>query len=278
MDHRKRVTPFSIGSEILLVVFCLFILTPFLWMLSTALRSPVTAFRLPPAILPTVFDISNFRLVFEKVDFLGFGKNSLKVAGLVTIGQLVVCSLAAYAFARLKFPGKQIIFMMFLAALMLPAQVISIPQFIFMSRLRLVNSHAALILPMLFSAMSIFLIRQNMLSIPMSFNEAAKIDGAGDFRIYSSIIIPMAKPSLVVAGTLTFIAQWNDFHRPLIFINTERLMTMPLGLVALRGRLNSGSQAGVIAGVLLATLAPLLFYIFGQKYLIEGATLGGLKG
>lgn len=213
----------------------------------------------------TVYDVANFKAVFVKVDFLASGGNSIKVALLVTCGQIIVCSMAAPAFARLRFPGKNLIFMCFLAAMMMPGQVVSIPQFIFMSKLHLVNTHVALILPPLFSATGIFLIRQNMFSIPMSFNEAAAIDGASHPRIYASIILPMAKPSLVVVSILTFIGQWNDFQRPMKVINSERLMTLPLGLVALRGRLNSGNLAVVIAGVLLSMLAPCCFIYSGKS-------------
>ncbi len=275
---KKRLTIFAVLAEIMLVVFCAFIIIPILWMLSTTLRNPLDAFKLPPAIIPTVFDFSAYKTVFTKVDFTLFGWNSIKVAFTVTFGQLLICSLAAYPFARIDFKGKNIMFILLLSSMMIPAQVVSIPQFIFMSKLKLVNTHFALILPGLFSVMSIFLIRQNMMSIPKSFDEAAYIDGAGRFRAYWSIILPMAKPSIMVAGVLTFIGSWNNFYGPLIFINSAKLMTLPLGLTQLRGMLNSGNQSVVIAGVLLSMLAPVIFYMFGQRYLIEGVTLGGIKG
>ncbi len=263
---------------LLLLIFAIFIATPFMWMFSTTLRMPKTSFTLPPKIFPTEFNLSSYRTVFEKVDFLAFFVNSIKVAILVTGLQLIVCSMAAYAFARIEFPGKNVIFLCFLGAMMIPAQVTNIPQFIFMSKLRLINSHAALILPAMFSPLAIFLIRTYMSSIPRSLDEAAYIDGAGRFWTYVHVILPMSKPSLMVVGVLTFIGSWNDFYRPLIFINDTIKMTLPLGLTALRGMLGTGNQSSVLAGVVLSMIAPLLFYIFGQRYLIEGANMGGLKG
>lgn len=280
----KRTTKFhrapigNIVGEAVLALFCALIMVPLLWMLSTSLRPPLTALQLPPKLIPTEFNLDCYRLVFQKVPFLQFGLNSLKIATFVTFGQLIICSLAAFAFARLEFPGKTLIFTLFLSAMMIPSQVTNIPQFIMMSRLRLVNTHWALMIPPLFSAMGVFLIRQNMLTIPKSFDEAAHLDGANLLQVYARIILPMAKPSLVVVAVLTFIGQWNDFYRALIFLNTQSLMTLPLGLTALRGVLGSGNQAAVIAGVMLALIAPMLFYIFGQRYLVEGAMVGGLKG
>ncbi len=278
MRTKKRVTLYSVCVEIFLALFCLFILVPFMWMLTTSLKSPLKAFQLPPGLIPVTFDISSYQLVFKKVNFGAFITNSIQVTVIVTASQMFVSSLAAYAFSKLRFPGRSLVFYLFLSSMMIPGAVVTIPRFVFMSRLGLVNTHAALILPAVFSAMSIFLIRQNMLSIPMSFNDAASIDGASHFRCYRSIILPMAKPSVIVAGILTFIGSWNDFANPLIFINSSRLFTLPLGLVSLEGQFGSGNKSSVIAGVLLATIAPVVFYAFGQKYLIEGATLGGLKG
>lgn len=263
---------------LLLLMFAIFIAVPFMWMFSTSLRMPKTSFRLPPKIFPTEFNLDSYRTIFEKVDFLAFFVNSIKVAVLTTGLQLIVCSMAAYAFSRIEFPGKNIIFMCFLGAMMIPAQVTNIPQFIFMSKLRLINTHTALILPSMFSPLAIFLIRTYMSSIPKSMDEAAYIDGAGRFWTYIRVILPMSKPSLMVVGVLTFISSWNDFYRPLIFINDTIKMTLPLGLTALRGMLGTGNQSSVLAGVVLSMIAPLLFYIFGQRYLVEGANVGGLKG
>ncbi len=263
---------------LLLLTFAIFIIVPLMWMFSTTLRMPTTSFALPPKIFPTEFRLDSYKIVFEKVPFAGFFINSIKVAIIVTGLQLLISSMAAYAFSRLEFPGKHIIFLCFLATLMIPAQVTNIPQFIFMSKLRLINTHAALILPSIFSPLAIFLIRTYMLSIPKSMDEAAYMDGANRVWTYWHIVLPMSRSSLIVVGLLTFIGSWNDFYRPLIFINDTAKMTLPLGMTALRGMLGTGNQSALLAGVMLLIIAPLLFYLFGQRYLLEGVNIGGLKG
>lgn len=252
-------------------------LIPLLWMVSTSLRSPLEAFTLPPAIIPTTFDLANYREVFNKVDFFAFIKNSLIVSVSATALQLLASSMAAFAFSRLRFPGRNVVFMMFLAALMIPGQVLSIPRFIIMSKAGLINNLLALILPAVFSAMSIFLLRQFMLTIPRSYDEAAYMDGATRVQCYGRIIVPMTKPAMMVMAMQTFVATWNDFYGPLIYINSVEKMTLPLGLTQLNGVLGTGNKAAVIAGVVLSLIPPLLFYCFGQRYLIEGISIGGLK-
>lgn len=262
---------------ILLLLFCAFMLIPLLWMISTSLRSPLDAFTLPPAILPTDFDLANYREVFAKVDFFAFIKNSLIVSVAATALQLTASSMAAFAFSRLEFPGRKVLFMMFLAALMIPGQVVSIPRFIIMSKLKLINNLLALILPAIFSAMSIFLLRQFMLSIPKSYDEAAYIDGATRLQCFAKVVVPMTKPAMMVMAMQTFVGTWNDFYGPLIYINSVQKMTLPLGLTQLNGVLGTGNKAAVIAGVVLSLIPPLLMYSFGQRYLIEGISIGGLK-
>lgn len=280
--EQNSVVRFSQGVRkaiivVLLAVFCAFMLIPLLWMISTSLRSPLEAFTLPPAIIPTTFDLANYREVFNKVDFFAFIKNSLIVSVSATALQLLASSMAAFAFSRLRFPGRNVVFMMFLAALMIPGQVLSIPRFIIMSKAGLINNLLALILPAVFSAMSIFLLRQFMLTIPRSYDEAAYMDGATRVQCYGRIIVPMTKPAMMVMAMQTFVATWNDFYGPLIYINSVEKMTLPLGLTQLNGVLGTGNKAAVIAGVVLSLIPPLLFYCFGQRYLIEGISIGGLK-
>ncbi len=280
--EQNSVVRFSQGVRkaiivVLLAVFCAFMLIPLLWMVSTSLRSPLEAFTLPPAIIPTTFDLANYREVFNKVDFFAFIKNSLIVSVSATALQLLASSMAAFAFSRLRFPGRNVVFMMFLAALMIPGQVLSIPRFIIMSKAGLINNLLALILPAVFSAMSIFLLRQFMLTIPRSYDEAAYMDGATRVQCYGRIIVPMTKPAMMVMAMQTFVATWNDFYGPLIYINSVEKMTLPLGLTQLNGVLGTGNKAAVIAGVVLSLIPPLLFYCFGQRYLIEGISIGGLK-
>ena len=275
---RIRLNPGKIIIIIFLSIFSAYIAVPFLWMLSTSLRSPLVSFRLPPALFPTTFDLENYRMIFVKVNFFAFFKNSIYVTIMITISQLIVCSMAAFAFSRLNFPGKNFIFIMFLVAMMIPGQVTNIPRFIFISRLRLINTHAALIIPAMFSALAIFLIRQYMLTIPKSYDEAAHIDGAGKIWIFLRVILPMAKPSIFVVAVMTFISTWNDYYNPLLYINSMAKMTLPLGLQSIRGMFGAGNEASVIAAVILSLIPPLIFYIVGQRWLIQGINIGGLKG
>ncbi len=236
------------------------------------------SFKLPPAILPSQFELENYQIVFQKVAFGSFVYNSLKISMLSTALQLISSSMAAFAFARLHFRGRNVLFIAFLASMMIPAHVMGIPRFIIMSKVKLIDNHAALILPAIFGAMGIFLIRQFMLTIPKSYDDAAYIDGASKLYCYLRIVLPMTKPALVVIALQTVISTWNDFYGPLIYINSEAKMTLPLGLTVLKGVFMSGNQGVILAGVLLSLIAPLVFYLFGQRFLIEGITLSGLKG
>lgn len=275
---KKTFNPGKIIVILILSLFAGYIAFPFLWMLATSLRSPLMSFRLPPSIIPTTFDLANYRQIFIRVDFFAFIKNSIFVSVMITASQTIVCSMAAYAFSRFNFPGKNLVFIMFLIAMMIPVQVTSIPRFIFISRLRLINSFAALIVPQMFSTLSIFLIRQHMMTIPKSYDEAAYIDGAGKIWTFARVIVPMAKPSIFVVAVMTFITSWNDFFNPLLYINKVAKMTLPLGMQAMTGMFGQGNSAAVIAGVMLSLIPPLIFFIFGQRWLIEGINMGGLKG
>ncbi|MCC3376142.1 carbohydrate ABC transporter permease [Cohnella sp. REN36] len=260
-----------------LLIVAAFMFAPFLWIVSTSLRLPQNSFDLPPAIFPTTFNFDNYGEVFKRVPLLAFMVNSLKVAGLIVIGHVFISSMAAYAFARLSFPGKNAIFLIFLSGLMIPGQVTIIPQFILLSKLDLVDTHAALILPALINPFGIFLIRQMMMTISPSYEEAAFIDGAGRVRGYLNVILPMSVPVIAMTSVMTFIAHWNDFFRPLIFLNTAEKMTLPIGMTVLNGQFGAGNLSAILAGVTITLIVPMLFYIFGQKYLIEGIAGGGLK-
>lgn len=279
MSRNKSMHWLAKGIIVLLLsLFAVYILVPILWMISSTLRPPMDSFKLPPAILPSSFELENYQVVFEKVAFVKFVLNSFKVSSLSTLLQVTASSMAAFAFARLRFRGRGLLFIVFLASLMIPGQVMGIPRFIIMSKVRLIDNHLALILPAIFGAMGIFLIRQFMMTIPRSYDEAAYIDGASRFYCYARIILPMTKPALIVIALQTYIATWNDFYGPLIYINSEAKMTLPLGLTVLRGVFFSGNQGVVLAGVVLSLVPPLLLYLLGQRFLLEGITLSGLKG
>lgn len=265
-------------THILLILFSAFIMLPFMWIISTSLRQAKDSFSLPPAFFPTTFEFSNYMEVFQEVPFLAFITNSIKVSGIIVIGHIFISSMAAYAFSRIKFPGRNLLFVIFLSGLMIPGQVTIISQFILMSKLNLVDTHSALILPALINPLGIFLIRQMMMTISDSYEEAAFMDGANRFWVFIKVILPMSMPAVAVTSVMTFILHWNDFFRPLIFLNSYEKMTLPLGMTVLTGAFGQGNLSAILAAVTLSLIAPLLIYIFGQRYLIEGISLGGLKG
>ncbi|MBS4197612.1 carbohydrate ABC transporter permease [Lederbergia citri] len=274
--RNKRISKLFANS--LLMAFAIYIILPFMWIISTSLRLPKDSFSLPPTFWPTDFIYKNYLDVFDRVPFFDFIINSIKVSGIVVIGHIFISSMAAFAFSRIKFPGRDIIFIIFLSGLMIPGQVTIIPQFLFLSKMGLVDTHFALILPALINPIGIFLIRQMMLAIPKTYDEAAYIDGANRFWVYYKVILPMSMPAVAVTSVMLFIANWNDFFRPLIFLNTYEKMTLPLGMTVLTGLFGAGNLSAILAGVTMSLIAPLILYIFCQKYLLEGITIGGLKG
>ena len=267
------------AALVLLGLVAALMVVPFLWMFSTSLRPTAESFDLPPAWLPTEWRFENYSAVFEsEVPFLRFAQNSVKITVLVTLGQLLTCSMAGYAFARLRFPFRNTLFVLLLASLMVPIQVTIIPNFIIMRKLGLVDTHWALILPFLTNAFGVFLTRQFFLGLPQDLFDAAKVDGAGPWTIYKDLALPLAGPALAALAIITFNATWNSYFYPLIFINTWEKMTLPLGLVALQGYLASGNPSVVMAAVAMTILPVLLVFLAAQRWIIQGVTQAGIKG
>jgi multiple sugar transport system permease protein len=204
--------------------------------------------------------------------------NSLKISSLVTIGALTTSCLAAYAFARLEFPGRSVLFVVFLSALMIPQQVTVIPTFILMRTLGLLDSHAAIILPGLISVLGIFLLRQAFLGIPRELDEAAKLDGAGHLRILGQIIVPLAAPALSALAIFIFQLYWNDFFWPNIFLSSPDKMTLPVGLVSLQGLYGSSPAVVTFAAIALIVVPVFVLFLFTQRALTESIARTGLTG
>lgn len=261
-----------------LAAAAMLLLLPYIWMFSTSLRLPRESFRLPPKWLPTDFAIENYATVFTKLDFPRYFGNSVFVSGLVVIGQLIFASMAAFAFARLRFPGKNFLFLLLMSALMIPIQSTIIPLFVLLSRMGLKDSLWSLILPGWSSAFGVFMLRQYFLSIPNDLEDAARVDGASIWVVYWNIMLPLVGTALAVLAVLTFNGTWNEFFRPFIFISKPDSFTLPLGLNALRGEFGTGSVSVILAGVVLALLPTLFLYIFSQRYLVEGIASTGIKG
>ena len=262
---------------VVLLVIGLTMLVPFFWTLSSSLKYNREIFEYPIKWIPEVLRWSNYEEVWTRVNFLTYYLNTIKLSLIVTIGQVVTCSLAAYSFAKMDYPGRDKIFLCYLATMMVPWHAIMIPQFIIIKNLGFYDSHWSIILMNLFSAFGVFLLRQFMLGIPMELSEAARIDGCGELKIYSQIIMPMCKPGLATLVVFTFNFMWNDYMGPMIYLNTDKLKTIQIGLAAFRTEY--GAEYGLImAGTVCSLLPMVLIYCVAQKYLIEGIAFSGLKG
>ena len=262
----------------LLFAASIIILAPVVWTLSTSLRTAAESFSVPPQWIPLRPDFRNYFDVFLRVPFATYVVNSFIVTGAIVLGQLVTASLAGYAFARLNFPFRDVLFWLVMATVMVPLQATIIPVFVLISTLGLADTLASLILPALPTAFGTFLLRQYFMAMPNDYEEAALIDGANQWQVFYRVYLPMATPGLAILTVLAFNTHWNEFFRPLIFLSTNENFTLPLGVVTLFGYLGTGSVSVVLAGVVLSLLPVLVVYTIGQRYLIEGIAMGGLKG
>lgn len=274
--HSSKI--WNLIIKIFLLIVCLIMLLPFMWIFSTSLRSPANSFKLPPSFIPTEFQWSNYVKVFQAIPFLKFLTNSIIVTFFSVTLQCLISTMAAYVFTRLEFKGKNILFLLILTGLMIPPQITIIPLFLIIKYMGIMDTVLALILPSMIYPLGIFLLRQHMMTISKSYDEAAYLDGASHFNVFMYIIMPMSRPTVTVIAVMHFIAVWNDFFKPLIFINTYEKMTLPLGMTILKGFMRNGNVSVILAGVMISVVPPLLFYIIGQNKLIEGMTLGGIKG
>lgn len=263
--------------HVLLVLGAVLMVSPFLWMILTSLKSLAESVQIPPKIFPTVFKWSNYTEVFQSFPFLGFYWNTIITTIAKTVGQLFLCSLAAYAFARIKFPGRNFFFILYLSVLMIPPQAFLIPQYQIIADLGLLNTLTALILPGLFSAFGTFLLRQFFMTLPDELEEAAKIDGCNHFQIFWKIMLPLAKPGLVALAIFTIIWSWNDFLWPLIVNSSPEKMPLSAGLSSLQGQYSTNYPI-LMAGTFLASWPLILIFIFFQKSFVEGIALSGKKG
>ena len=274
---RRLPAASTLGRYAALAVAAALTLGPVLWTLSTSLRTPSESFNLPPSFLPINPDFTAYQEVFKQINVGLLVLNSALVTGLIALGQMASATLAGYAFARLDFRGKNAIFSLVLATMMVPVQVTIVPVFMLIRGMGLSDTLLALILPAIPTAFGTFLMRQYFLGLPNDFAEAAALDGAGPWRIFRSVYVPLAVPGMAIVGILAFNFHWNEFFRPLILTISEQNFTLPLGLVTLQGNLGTGSISVVLAGVILSMLPALVVFIFGQRTLREGLTAGASK-
>ncbi|TVY08830.1 carbohydrate ABC transporter permease [Paenibacillus cremeus] len=250
---------------------------PFLWMISTSFKNLNESMEIPIRWIPNVFRFNNYEQVFVVIPLARFILNTFFVSVTTTTAALIVCTMAAYAFARLNFLGKNVLFYMFLSALMIPQQVTMIPNFLIMKYLGWINTYNALIIPSIFTAFGIFMMRQFFMTVPKELEEAARIDGCSRFRIYWNIMLPLSKPALITLAIFNFLQEWNSFLWPLLVIDNVNLQPIQVGLRTFEGEF--GTQWHLLmAGALVAELPIILFYLFCQRYIIAGIATSGIKG
>ncbi len=267
-----------------LIFMSLISIFPFLWLISTALKGVnENIFQYPPVFIPENFTFDNFKGVWKQIPFILYFLNSFIVAGFTVILNLIFSSLAAYPLARMRFKGRNIIFSLILATIMIPFQAIMLPVYLIVLKLHLVDSYGiasgylGLILPFAVNAFGIFLMRQAFISVPKEMEEAAFIDGCSVFNIWRNILLPMTAPTLAVLAIFTFIGSWGEFLWPSIVLTNKSLYTLPVGVNDLQG-LFSANWRYIAAGAIISIIPVLVFFIFMQKYFISGQNEGALKG
>jgi multiple sugar transport system permease protein len=272
--------PFRISRLIFLIVCGLvafIMVVPFVWMVSASFKLNTEIFNYPIEWIPKVFHFDHYNVVWNDINYPVNFYNTLKLAVIITLLQLLTCSLAAFSFSKLRFPGRDKIFLGYLATMMIPWHAIMIPQFIIVKSMRMYNTHMALIALGAFSAFGVFLLRQNMISIPDSLHEAAKIDGCSAFRIYWNIILPLTKSGLATLGVLTFNGIWNDYMGPMLYLDSENLKTIQIALASFREQY-SANYGAIMAGTVISIIPVVIVYAAAQRYIVEGIAYAGVKG
>ncbi len=263
----------------LLIVGSVVMLVPFLWMVSTSLKPPGEVFQFPPKWIPDPPLWSNYVDAWNEMPFGRFTINSVIVSTAITLGHLVTCSMGAYAFARLNFPGRDRLFVIYLATMMVPSQVTLIPSFILIRWLGWYDTYWALIVPGLASAYGTFLLRQFFLTLPTDLEDAAKIDGASYWQIYTTIVLPLSGPALATLGVFSFMGAWNSFLWPLIVTSSVEMRTVPIGLSAFQGIYTMGMKWHLIMAATVFSVVPVMVvFLAAQRYFVRGIALSGIKG
>ncbi len=265
-------------SHAILIATSIIVGVPFFWMLTTALKSSTEVYKFPPVWIPQTLQWENFVTAWEAAPFAQFYINSIITAVIGVTLEVVIALLSAYAFARIDFPKREIIFMVVLAGMMIPGQLTLIPNYVTLSRLRWINTYQGIIIPHVSSVFGAFLLRQAILGMEREIFEAAEVDGAGHLRMLFSIAFPMARPVVATLTLFLFIAKWNAYLWPLIVTNTENMRTLPVGLAMVRKAEYQIGPEHLMAASLFVLVPVLVVFVFTQKQLIEGIASGAVKG
>lgn len=274
--RRRRFGPRAITYTVLTVGLALWLI-PFLWMVLGSVKTQGEILRRPPTWFPENPTGENFAQWFGPLDFGHFFANSLIVAVVTVLGNIVFCSMVGYALAKMEFPGKKALFVLVMVMLMVPGVVTFVPLFVMVSSLGLVNTYPALILPFITAPIGVFLMRQFIMGIPDALLEAARLDGAGEWRIFSRIVMPLCGPPLATLGILTFLASWNNFLWPLVAAQTEEMYTLPVALSLYSTGQNATNYGLLLAGSVLVIAPIIVLFVFLQRWFIRGVATTGLK-
>ena len=275
MTHRRRLG--QAGYYIISILLAVLALIPFLWMISTSLKSRGALMSIPIEWIPAEPTLDAYTEVFSRFPFLRTIGNSLFISVAFTLITLVSASMAAFAFAKLRFRGSGVILSIYIATMMIPTQVTMIPLFVVMNRLGLIDSYASVILPSMFKPFAVFLLVQQMKTIPNDYLDAARIDGAGLFHIYFRVALPLCIPTLATLAVTTFMESWNDYLWPLLMLTDRNKMTPPIALSTLNGQYNTEYNV-LMAGSLISMIPIIIIYIAAHKQFKAGLMAGGIKG
>lgn len=275
MTHRRRLG--QAGYYIISILLAVLALIPFLWMISTSLKSRGALMSIPIEWIPAEPTLDAYTEVFSRFPFLRTIGNSLFISVAFTLITLVSASMAAFAFAKLRFRGSGVILSIYIATMMIPTQVTMIPLFVVMNRLGLIDSYASVILPSMFKPFAVFLLVQQMKTIPNDYLDAARIDGAGLFHIYFRVALPLCIPTLATLAVTTFMESWNDYLWPLLMLTDRNKMTLPIALSTLNGQYNTEYNV-LMAGSLISMIPIIIIYVAAQKQFKAGLMAGGIKG
>ena len=272
-----RILPQATIVYILLAVLVIIMLGPYLYIFASSFKETYTLISIPPQLIPEQFVWDNYSYILGELPFILWFFNTILVAVLVTLGTVIVDALAAYAFAKKQFWGRDPLFGLMLATIMIPGALLLIPAFLITNWLGLLNSYGGLIIPALANVLGVFLLRQFMQTIPEELEHAARIDGCTDFGVFWRIIMPLSAPALATLSIVVFTSQWNNLVWPLVVLNDKDLYTLPLGLALLRGEFQV--NYGITSAAAFLSVVPLLIvFLFLQRYFLEGLTVGAVKG
>jgi multiple sugar transport system permease protein len=267
-----------IVAQLLLVIGALSMVLPFIWMLLTSLKVRGEVFTMPLRWLPAVPQWQNYPKAMSMAPFPRYFLNSAIMALFITLGRLVVCSMSGYAFSRLRWPGRDTVFLIYLITMMIPSQVTLIPSYLIIYWMHWINTYYALIIPGIASAFGTFLLRQFFITLPTELEDAARIDGCNRLRVLWNVILPLSKPALSALALFTFMGAWNDFLWPLLVTQTDTMRTVQVGLSVFKDQFYVIQWPELMAGTTLVTIPVIVVYFFAQRQFIEGIAMTGLKG